>query len=100
MNEEKPFFVINKSNRFKLWLSNIRSNWVSNVVNLILYLIPIIVIKPSISEYVVDNFKYVVVFLVIIFFINEFLKTNELVKNDIEINRIKDKNKELEKIRF
>ncbi len=100
MNEEKPFFEKYKSNRFKLWISNIKSNWLSYVVNLILYLIPFIVIEPKISEYVVGKFNFVVLFLIVIFLINEFLKTNELIKNDNELKRIMEKNKQLEKIRL
>lgn len=99
MNEVKSFFEKYKSNGFKLWISNIKSNWLSNVVNLILYLIPFIVIKPKISEYIVSKFNYVVIFLTVIFLINEFLKTNELIKNDNELRSIKENNKQLEKIR-
>lgn len=100
MNEVKSFFEKYKSIGFKLWISNIKSNWFSNVVNLILYLIPFIVIEPKISEYIVSKFNYVVIFLTVIFLINEFLKTNELIKNDNELRSIKENNNQLEKIRF
>ena len=91
MNEEKPCCEKHNSYRFKLWCSNIRKNWGSYIFNLLLYIIPFIVIEPRISEYIVGKFKYVVLLLVIIFLINEFMKTNELIKHDLEVNKIKEK---------
>ena len=99
MSEEKPNYKINNSYRFKLWHTNIRKNWKLYIFDLILYLFPVIVIEPNISKYIVGKFVYVIVFLVIIFLINEFMKTNELMKNDREVTKIKEENKLLEKKR-
>lgn len=98
MSEEKPNYK-NNSYRFKLWHANIRKNWKLYISNLILYLIPVIVIEPNISKYIVGKFVYVIILLVIIFLFNEFMKTIELMKNDIEVTKIKEENKSLEKIR-
>ena len=67
VNEVKPNYETNKSHRFKLWCSNLRKNWISFILNLILYLIPVIVIEPSISKYIVGKFVCVIILLVIIF---------------------------------
>lgn len=99
MNEEKSNYEKNNSYRFKLWYTNIRKNWKLYVFDLFLYLFPVIVIEPNISKYIVGKFVYVIIFLVIIFLINEFMKTNELMKNDCEVTKIKEENKILEKIR-
>lgn len=99
MSEEKPNYKKNNSYRFKLWHTNIRKNWKSYISNLILYLIPVIAIEPNISKYIVGKFVYVIILLVIIFLFNEFMKTVELMENDIEVNKIKKENKNLEKIR-
>ena len=99
MSEEKPNYKINNSYRFKLWHTNIRKNGKLYIFDLILYLFPVIVIEPNISKYIVGKFVYVIVFLVIIFLINEFMKTNELMKNDREVTKIKEENKLLEKKR-
>lgn len=99
MSEEKPNYKKNNSYRFKLWNTNIRKNWKLYISNLILYLIPVIVIEPNISKYIVGKFVYVIILLVIIFLFNEFMKTIELMKNDLEVTKIKEKNKSLEKIR-
>lgn len=99
MNEVKPNYETNKSHRFKLWYSNLRKNWISFILNLILYLIPVIVIEPSISKYIVGKFVCVIILIVIFFLLNEFMKTTELMKNDIELNKIKEENRSLEKIR-
>ena len=98
MNEAKPNYEKNNSYGFKLWYSNIRKNWKLYISNLILYLIPVIVIEPSISKYIVGKFVYVIILLIIIFLFNEFMKTAELMKNDIELNKIKEENRSLEKI--
>ncbi|HGQ0871297.1 TPA: hypothetical protein ACLX9M_000341 [Streptococcus pneumoniae] len=99
MSEEKPNYKKNNSYRFKLWNTNIRKNWKLYISNLILYLIPVIVIEPNVSKYIVGKFVYVIILLVIIFLFNEFMKTIELMKNDLEVTKIKEKNKSLEKIR-
>ena len=99
MNEEKSNYEKNNSYRFKLWYTNIRKNWKLYVFDLFLYLFPVIVIEPNISKYIVGKFVYVIIFLVIIFLINEFMKTNELMKNDCEVTKIKEENKILEKKR-
>ena len=99
MSEEKPNYKKNNSYRFKLWHTNIRKNWKSYISNLILYLIPVIAIEPNISKYIVGKFVYVIILLVIIFLFNEFMKTVELMENDIEVNKIKKENKNLEKLR-
>ena len=97
MSEEKPNYKKNNSYRFKLWYINIRKNWKSYIFNLILYLIPFIVIEPTISKYIINRFVYFIIFIVIIFLFNESIKTIELMKNDIEITKIKEENKILEK---
>lgn len=97
MSEEKTNYKKNNSYRFKLWYTHIIKNWKSYIFNLILYLIPIIVINPTISKYIVNRFVYFIIFIGIIFLINEFIKTIELMENDLEITKIKEKNKSLEK---
>lgn len=97
MSEEKPNYKKNNSYRFKLWYINIRKNWKSYIFNLILYLIPFIVIEPTISKYIINRFVYFIIFIVIIFLFNESIKTIELMKNDLEITKIKEENKILEK---
>lgn len=99
MSEEKPNYKKNNSYRFKLWHTNIRKNWKLYISNLILYLIPVIVIEPNISKYIVGKFVYVIILIVIFFLFNEFMKTVELMKNDLEVTKIKEENKNLEKIR-
>lgn len=97
MSEEKPNYKKNYSYRFKLWCTNIRKNWKSYIFNLILYLIPVVVINPTISKYIVNRFVHFIIFIVVIFLFNEFIKSIELMKNDLEITKIKEKNKSLEK---
>ena len=99
MSEEKPNYKKTNSYRFKLWHTNIRKNWKLYISNLILYVIPVIVIEPNISKYIVGNFVFVITLLVIVFLFNEFMKTIELMKNDLEVTKIKEENKSLEKIR-
>lgn len=99
MNEEKPNYEKNKSYRFKLWRTNIRKNWGSYIINLILYLFPVVVIEPKLNKYIVGRFVYVIVFLIILFLFNEFMKTSQLMKNDLEITKIKKENKSLEIMR-
>lgn len=97
MNEEKSNYEKNNSYRFKLWYTNIRKNWKLYISNLILYLIPFIVIEPKLNKYIVGKFVYVTILLVILFLFNEFMKTNELMENDIEVTKIKEENRSLEK---
>ena len=84
----------------KVWLSNLKKNWFSSIINLLLYIIPIIVVKKSISELVEEHFLIFVLILIILFLFSEYIKIKDLIeikrlKGDKEI--LKNKNKELEK---
>ncbi len=83
--------------RFKLWCSNLRKNWILYILNLILYLFPVVVIEPSIFECIVGKFTYVIALVVVIFIVNEFIKSKELMKNEYELNSTRESIKNLEK---
>ncbi len=60
------------------------------------FLIPIIIINKKVNDYIVDRFIYVIISLIVIFIINESLKSIELVKNDFELKKLRERNKILE----
>ena len=97
VNEEKPNYEKNKSHiDLNYGTLIVRKNWRLYISNLILYIFQFIVIYPKLNKYIVGRFVYVIVFLIILFLFNEFMKTSELMKNDLEITKIKEKNKNLE----
>lgn len=69
-----------KSYKIKLWLQIIRDNVILSVFNLIIYFFPLIVIQPDINIVVINNFNYAIIFLFIVFCINEFFKLNKIVE--------------------
>ena len=58
----------------KVWLSNLKKNWFSSIINLLLYIIPIIIVKKSISELVEENFLIFVLILIVLFLFSEYIK--------------------------
>lgn len=91
-------------NILKVWLSNLKKNWFSSIINLLLYIIPIIIVKKSISELVEEYFLIFVLILIILFLFSEYIKIKDLINTEEEINTLKgdkeilkNKNKELEK---
>ena len=73
----------------KVWLSNLKKNWFSSIINLLLYIIPIIVVKKSISELVEEHFLTFVLILIILFLFSEYIKIKDLINTEEEINTLK-----------
>ena len=73
----------------KVWLSNLKKNWFSSIINLLLYIIPIIVVKKSISELVEEHFLIFVLILIILFLFSEYIKIKDLINTEEEINTLK-----------
>ena len=76
-------------NILKVWLSNLKKNWFSSIINLLLYIIPIIVVKKSISELVEEHFLTFVLILIILFLFSEYIKIKDLINTEEEINTLK-----------
>jgi hypothetical protein len=90
----------NISNILKVWLDNLKKNWLPSIINLLIYIIPIIIVKKSISELFEHYFLIFIFILIILFLFSEYIKIKDLIeikrlKGDKEI--LKNKNKELEK---
>ena len=76
-------------NILKVWLSNLKKNWFSSIINLLLYIIPIIIVKKSISELVEEYFLIFVLILIILFLFSEYIKIKDLINTEEEINTLK-----------
>ena len=80
----------NISNILKVWLDNLKKNGLSSIINLLIYIMPIIILKRSISELFEHYFFIFIFILIILFLLSEYLKIKDLIT-------LQNKNKELEK---
>lgn len=75
--------------RFKLWFNNIREYWAAWLLNVILYIFPLVVVQPNIQKIILEYFLYTIIVIIILFIINEYLKVKQLssyknVKNELK----------------
>lgn len=81
----------------KFWFNNMKKRWLVYILKGILYLMPLLVINPSINEYTINNFVYVMCFVFLIFLFNESLETHSLLKTKESIEKLTKENQELKR---
>lgn len=97
MNEKKQDYSRRHIDKIKLWVSICIKNWISTLLNILLYLIPIFLTIPGTSKFLVKLPYITIMFITGVAFINELAKMRIYKKNNLEVNKVKEKNKELEK---
>ena len=84
-------------NILKIWVDNLKKNWFSSTINLLLYIIPIVIVKKSILEFIERHFLIFIIILIILFLFSEYMKIKDLIKVEEETRILKEKIKTLEK---
>lgn len=84
-------------NGFNLWIVNFKKNWKAFILKLFLYLIPLIVVEPRANAFIVGRFYLILIFVVCLFWVNEFIEAKKLLENDKLQKELKTENEELEK---
>lgn len=75
--------------KFNFWWNSKKKYWVSTFFNVIVYISPFVFLQPNIQKFVLDHFKSSIMLMVIIFLINEYLKTEQLSSNEKEKNELR-----------
>jgi hypothetical protein len=88
--------VNNVSSVVKIWYENFRKNWISSLLNLVLYIFPIFLSVPDINNYILNNFYLIIFIVVIIYIINERFKLKNIVSKDLKIKELENEKNKLE----
>ena len=97
MNEKIQENTRSHKDKLKLWVSICKENWISVILNVLIYLMPIFLTIPATSKFFVKSPFKTILFIIVIIFINELSKMRIYTRKHLEVNKVKEKNKELEK---
>lgn len=82
--------------KIKLLVLYYKQNWISLILNLILYILPVLLVIPYIYKIFSKNLLVFIVILTLIFLIAEILKSKELQNNADELKQLRIENRNYE----